>query len=478
MSASPADVTPGRTPNGTAPLIRRSRAADPLVRKDKKKRPSRPPPDPENALNGTQNISDHRLIVPGQARPEAIPPHLSKPPPGIHEVSDTAISGFSSAPIAPYEDFPLMMSVRALKEEMRLHVARFASKKTIDPSNEDDFTRPVRLHRRDARAPPPGAKAEEELGDSKNDIADAKEREMQEIQRAQREAEREAEMAQVAPSVNKSNHKRLGAFKKKTEQVYRRGQTEDEKAQSKLKYEEALPWHLEDFDNKHTWVGSYEAALSETNAMLVKQDGVFRITPLEKWYKFTPKQKFKFMTTEQAETHMNMPVKGSRWFMDIERATKLKQDEKNSRGFNKNRGLFVGRAGKDDEVLGGIEEKVEGPADVDALDFDEDRFADDEENPLFEGEDDEAKEAESRIKKDQLQANIFDLKDEKTYDKEEILEKELDEAKRKFGKKTKKALTKREKNFIYDSESDHPYSEEVIDPVFVLEVPLLTRSIE
>ena len=459
MSASPADHTPGQTPNGSGPFIRRPRVADPLVRKDKKKRPPRPPQNPANAQNGTHSSSSNRLLVPGHGRPEPVAPPPSKPPPSIHEVSDTAVSGFSSAPIADFKDFPLIMSVRALKEEMRLHVARFSSKKIVDPSNENEFTRPVRLHRRDARAPPPGAKVEE-LVDSKEGLADAKERETQEIQKAQREAEREAEMAQVAPSVNAGNQKRLGAFKKKTQQVYRKGQTEEEKAQSKLRYEEALPWHLEDFDNKHTWVGSYEAALSETNAMLVKQDGVFRITPIDKWYKFTPKQK-NTMTTEEAETRMKMPVKDSRWFTDIQKATKEKQEEKNSRSVYSTRGLFTGRAVQEDGTMGGIGEKREGPADIDALDFDEDRFADDEENPIFEGEEDEKKEAETRIKEDQLQANIFNLKDEKTYDKAEIREKKLSEEKRKFGKKTKKALTKREKNFIYDSDSDHPYSEEV-----------------
>ena len=473
MSASPA--TPGRTPNDSAPFIRRPRAADPLVRKDNKKRPPRPPQNPADAQNGVQTISSNRLVVPGQSRSEPIVPPPSKPPQSIHEVLDTAVSGFSSAPIAPVEDFPLFLSVKALKDEMRYHVARFASKKTIDPSNENEFTRPVRLHRRDARAPPPGAKVENV--DSKEGIAEAKERETQEIQKAQREAEREAEMAQVAPSVNSKYQRRPGAFKKKTQQVYRKGQNEEEKAQSKLRYEEALPWHLEDFDNKQTWVGSYEAALSGTNAMLVKEDGVFRITPIDKWYKFKPKQKFT-LTTEEAETRMKMPVKDSRWFMDIQKATKEKQEEKANRSTYSTRGLFTGRAVKDDGALDGMGVKREGPADIDALDFDEDRFADDEENPLFEGEDDEAKEAESRIKQDQLQANIFDLKDEKSYDKAEIREKRANEAKRKFGKKTKKALTKREKNFIYDSDSEHPYSEEVIDRCFLLRALMLTSCAE
>ena len=473
MSASPADRTPGRTPNGSLPpLIRRPKPADPLVRK--KPRAKRLPVPESNGLNGAHA---NGLLAPGskgrpqshgpqQVRvPRTTPPVL---PPSIHEASEAANSGFTSAPIAPYIDYPLVMTKRALKEELRLHVARFASKKKIDPSNEKEFTRPVRLHRRDPRAPPAGGENKDEDmlnsgADSKLGVLeDSKEKELQEMVRAEREARREAEMAQVAPAANTGGQKRLGAFKKKTQQVFRNDQTEEQKNVSKVRYEEALPWHLEDFDNKHTWVGSYEAALSETYCMLIQgQDGVFRLTPVDKWYKFTPKQQFKILTIEEAESHMNRKVKDPRWVME----THLNKEKQKEEQMNKKKtsGLYIGKMSNTSDSKGPSGGMVKGEDDQLELDFEED-FADDEEGRVLEGDEDEAKHAEERIRKDQLQANIFDLKSEKTYENAESLEKALKNAEKQFGKKTQKVLIKREKNYVYDydSDSNNPYAEEVM----------------
>ena len=110
---------------------------------------------------------------------------------------------------------------------------------------------------------------------------------------------------------------------------------------------------------------------------------------------------------------------------------------------------------------------VEG-LEADEMDFEEDRFADDEEHDDLFNEDEEAKAAEKRIKQDQLKANVFDLKNEKDYEEEEIREKREKEARRVLGKKVRKALQKREKNYDYSSGSDvNPYSdEEVISSSF------------
>ena len=474
MSASPADRTPGKTPNGTGPnVMRRPKPADPLMRpKERKRRLVRPA---ESTSSGVVNGTYPRALeTPIQGRPPAgathLPPHSTtlptRAPPGIHESLETARSGFSSAPIGPYKDYPLVMTKRALKEEMRLHVARFASKKTIDPRDESEFTRPVRLHRRDQRAPPAGGGARD--GDanmeSKEDPMDSKERELQEMLRAEREAQREAEMALVAPMVNTGGQKRLGAKQKKTQQVFRNDQTEEQKAAAKLRYEETLPWHLEDFDNKHTWVGTYEAALSENNAMMVQgKDDVFRITPIDRWYKFTSKAPFKTLTIEEAENRMGKKMKDPRWFMKDQEVAKAKQEEQKNKRATK--GLFVGKILDEDDAKVarvGIKRETAG---MDEIDFEED-FADDEENPLFDEDLEESKEAAQRIKQDQLQANFFDTKDEKQYDLAEKLEKREKAAQKLLGKKVRKALIKREKNYVYDSDSDNPYSDEVSSSVY------------
>ena len=469
MSASPTKPTPGGTPDGNLqPVMRRHKQADPLVRpRDRKRRPHRPVASNEifrSQVNGS--------TAPGQLGIQKASRHQSKPsqqdrplyfsPKGHNE----PVSGFSSAPVAQYIDYPLVTTKKSLMEGMRHHVARFASKKNVDPRDEHSFVRPVRLHRRDPRAPAFGGGAsKDENGELRGvDELDDKERERQDILKAERDAQREAELAKVAPVANSWGQKKPNAFdKKKTRQIFRNDPTDEQKAKTKLRYEEALPWHLEDFEGKQVWVGNYEAALSDTYAMFIHgPDGKFRIVPLEKWYKFTPKNQFKTLTIEEAETRMNKKVKDPRWFMDSQQATKERQDEQDNK--KATRGLFLGKWERGAGSSGSAAPRIKTEqADADDLDFEEDRFADDEENVLFEGELEETKQAEDRIKRDQLQANIFDLKEEKEYDKAELEEKREKDAEKKLGKGVKKALMKREKNYIYDSDSaDNPYSEEVL----------------
>lgn len=445
-------------------------AADPLVRPKKNRRPHPHNTHATNGVNG--NVQQNGLAVPRQGLTQVMPQRPSKPHNKsnlqassiITDDTEQTTSLFTLPPTGPYVDFPLIMTKRALAESLRFHVARFYSKKNIDPRNEEEFTKPVRLHRRDPRAPPGGGggdKLDSAMGgmDSKNGILDDKDREKQDLLRSQREAEREVEMAQVAPSANTSHQKKGGAFKKKTQQVFRNDQTEEQKAGTKLRYEEALPWHLEDFDNKQTWVGNYEKALSETYAQLVPHDGKMYVTPIEKWYKFAPKTPFETLSIDEAEKLMEKKVKDPRFITDLMKANQAKQQE----ALQKKAGskLFMGRsANNDDGKVANAAMKREA-ADVDELDFEEDRFADDEENNLFDGEVEDAKDAEERIKRDQLQANVFNLKDEKSYDKAETLEKKEKEAQKKLSRKIIKALRRQEKNYAYESESDNPYSSEV-----------------
>lgn len=466
MSASPADLTPGPTPNGVIrTIMRRPRQADPLVRpKDRKKRLQRPP-----QTNGIVEPRPNGLTGPGQGYTKSTISQHGKPP-QLHQLAPSlpdgsvAVSGFSSSPVAPARDYPLVISKKALMEGLRHHVSRFSSKKTVDPRNTEEFVRPVRLHRRDPRAPAfaggEGKNADmQKVGDTGLEDDD---RLKQEILKAERDAQREAEMAQVAPAANTGGQKRPNTFKKKTQQIFRNDQTEEQKTESKLRYEEALPWHLEDFEGRQVWVGSYESALSDTYATLVQSpDGKFRMTPLHKWYKFTPKNQFKTLTIEEAESRMSKKTKEPRWFMESQLANKEKENEQENKKAAK--GLFIGKweRGAGASGLTAPKNKQE-QADADDLDFEEDRFADDEENVLFEGEDEETKEAEDRIKRDQLQANIFDLKEEKEYDKAEQEEKKEKDAEKRLGKGVKKALMKREKNYIYDSDSaDNPYTDQV-----------------
>lgn len=251
-------------------------------------------------------------------------------------------------------------------------------------------------------------------------------------------------------------------FGKKVQTVYRNDQTEAKRAQSKLRYEEALPWHLEDFDNKSIWVGNYEDALSGNYAALSHDpDGKFRIVPLEKWYKFIPKHSFKNFSLEEAEKRMGAKIKQeNKWAAEsLERRERAARDENHSRLAKQ---LFVGRTGSNKRE--GDEPNFKSEyGEVDDLDFEEDRFADDEETPFMDNvKDTEEKETETRIKLDQLQANTFALRDEKEADMQEEEERKAYEELKKVGKRVKKTIVKREKNYIYESDSgEDPYTESV-----------------
>jgi transcription initiation factor TFIIF subunit alpha len=471
MSASPSDRTPNQTPNGTLPPLKRrpKPAVDPLVRpKDRNKKVYRPLPASGTAINGVNG--SRRLQGPTsseQRSAHAIPPRV-KTPPGdstksstIVDVDAAAHSGFSSKPIAPYTDFPLIISKRKLVEGLRFHVAKFTSKKTIDPRDDNQFVKPLRLHRRDPQAGPGGAgviKGHEV--DSKDGLLNDKERAQQEVLRAQREAERAAEMAQVAPATHTGNQKRSSKFQKRTQQVFRKDQTEEQKESAKLRYEESIPWVLEDFDNKQTWVGGYEAALSKTYAQFVQKDDKFYVTPIEKWYKFTPKTPYTALSIEKAEDLLKQKHKDPKWLQEQMRANREKTEEMQNRKATS--GLYVGKSERptaDNIAIKGEDE------DARELDFDEENmFADDEENDIFEGVEKEDKdEIAKRVRKDMLSANVFDLKDEKEYTAAEILERKTKQERKQFGKKMKKALLKREKNLIYNTEDSdtNPYDSEV-----------------
>ncbi|KAI5305320.1 hypothetical protein KEM56_004732 [Ascosphaera pollenicola] len=422
------------------PLVRvRRQKADPLVR-PKKRLPPRPPQDPAIAGLNSHPAAPAPAPAPQPPAPAAsVPPRTVVPP-----LPETAVNGFTGPPLSDVvTDYPVVTTKRALLEGLRHHVARFTSKKNIDPRDESQFVRPVRLQRRDPRA------TQEEIVPEKpkpvkGQLANLTEAEREELEarKLAKEKEREESLAQIAPSVA-STQKRANPPKQRTQQVFKAEMTPQEIARARVKYEEALPWHLEDFENKSTWVGNYEAAMSETYVMFVpRRDRKMSMIPLDKWYKFTAKKNFKHMSLEEAEKQMAKTTKEPVWLSQ--------KIEKDSEPKEKRGGLYTGKH----DVGGNVFE-------ADELDFEEDRFADDEERPdLFEEEDEDTKIAEERIKKDQLKANIFNLKTEEVYDEEEMKEKLEKEAFRHYGKQVQKALQRREKNYDYSSGSEeNPYEE-------------------
>lgn len=472
MSASPAAPSPSVSDGKTPPVgpgnIRRMKArpaGDPLRMGAKRK----PIPKPLGAgagtartaarpnANGLQAVSNPAAIL---ATPSAFAiPKNQGPGPELPQGPAVVQTTFSEAPLGEYRDFALVTTKKAMRESLheRYHIARFASKKKIDLMNQDEFVRPVTLHRRDPNAPVAGKEAKPDP----DEMIDDKEREKLDIAKEEKARQRAADLALIAPSGNNAAamaQKRNQAFRgEKTTQIYRIDKTEEDRKRSDLRYEEALPWHLEDAETKQTWVGSYESALSDTNVILVPEHGVFKMIPVEKWYKFTAKNHFKSMTIEEAEAQMKKKSKPTRWAMHDEENSQSKKELQETRmrfgtvfGVKKESASFKNSGKRELE-------------DTDDLDFDaEGLFQDDDEQVTVEPVDDEeSKTTQDKIKKEQMGANLFGDADELEIEKE--LEKEQAEEKlRKVnGKGIKKALKKREKNHLHesDSEDNDPFNE-------------------
>ncbi|KID76575.1 transcription initiation factor IIF subunit alpha, partial [Metarhizium brunneum ARSEF 3297] len=424
-------------PNPLRPMRKRPRPANPLVAPSRKI-PSKPSVKAnsgtlqQTSLNGSKpNNDDQRKQYGG----------WSEPPPQ-HQ----------------YSDIPIMTTKKSLLEGLRYHLMKFSQARVsdppIDPTDQDEFARPVTLHRRDARQPPPGraTKVEEpeppQVGEQEAErLAQAK---------AEREAQRAIDLAKIAPVAKDNNPKRPKKQKEEKTMFNRAPKSEAAKKESDLRYEEALPWHLEDADGKNVWVGSYVAALSEANVAFMIDKSVFRMVPLEKWYRFGAKPPFQPFTIDQAEAFMNRKVDVGRWIMKDEEKKAGQSDLEATRKLLYGRGQMI-KTESDTFKAASRSEKL----DHDELDVSGDEFQDDDETPYFERmEDDDTKESKDRIRREQLGANLFGEGDEQGVDKElqEQLREELE--RQKYGKSTKKALIKRDREDIYESDDseENPWS--------------------
>ncbi|KAI1761208.1 Rap30/74 interaction domain-containing protein [Hypoxylon sp. FL1150] len=446
-------------PPGAPPLRKRPNAPNPLV---PRKKPARRPP-PTTLPKG---------VAPGvAARPGLKPPHpgLARQGQPNPEALRRQNGGWSTPKPDGAQEFPLYVTKKALKEGLRFHVMRFALPSNrvldqndpgIDPSNQDDFTRPVTLHRREPRQPPPGREVKKELPVDEENPVDTAEAERIAQLKADREAQRAADNAQKAPVAKDTGPKTKQQKdpKKPGIQVHRAPRTEEQKKQAEIRYEEALPWHLEDADGKNVWVGQYEAPLSDCKIALKIHNGGYRIIPLEKWYKFHSKRgAFNAMTIEEAEKAMNKKVSLGRWAV---RDTQRQEAEK---AMADSRAIVNGRTAVKQESGTFKSVSRREKMDHDDIDMSGDEFQDDDETAGWEPDHDEdSKQASDRIRRDQLNANLFGDADEVKVEKEEDEEKKEELERKKYGKEVAKALKKRDKQFQYSSDSSdgNPFASE------------------
>lgn len=472
MSSNPAGQPgpsgqPGQT-NGANPkpplkklpphLLRRKKA-DPLVAR--KKPVSRPPTAPQASILSSANKAGITAFsLPSEARTiNTLNAEEEAKKLAAFNAQRKANGGWTDpAPEGGYREFPVVTTKRALREGIRYHVMRFAKAgkggdddAEIDPTNQDDFTRPVSLHRRDPRQPAPGRAVKEEPATpapAAPQTADEKDAEKAAQLKAEREAQRALDMAQIAPVAAKESAAKKPAAgqqqkKEKQFQLYFPKNTAEQKKETEIRYEEALPWHLEDADGKNVWVGTYVSALSEANVALVINGSSFRMVPLEKFYRFTPKPPFKAYSIEQAEEIMGKKMSAGRWAMRDDEKRKAREE------LEETRRTIGGRARVKLESSTYRSAPRSEKVDHDDIDMEGDEFQDDDENVGLEPENDEdSKDTRERLRRNHLGANLFGDADEKEVDKEE----QEDKAARKtgqLGKQLRKALAKREAHLEY-----------------------------
>lgn len=362
-----------------------------------------------------------------------------------------------------------MTTKKALLDGLRYHLIKFSQSKMddkpIDPTDDHEFARPVTLHRRDARQPPAGRAMKVEEPEQRPPVDELEAERLAQV-KADKEAQKAIDQAKIAPVAKDPNPKPKKKQKEEKTQFHRTHKTEAAKKESELRYEEALPWHLEDADGKNVWVGSYVAALSE-HCVAFKIDGsVFRMVPLEKWYKFTAKPPFQPYTIDEAEALMGRKMDVGRWVMKgEEKKAELAELEATRRMLGG--GARMIKTESSTFKAASRAEKMEH----DDIDMSGDEFQDDDEAPTFERNDDEdAKESKDRIRREQLGANLFGEGDEQQVEKDlnEQLKEELE--RQKYGKTTKKALIKRDREDIYasDQSEENPWSSSVSSLSIVL----------
>ncbi|KAK1759519.1 hypothetical protein QBC47DRAFT_372257 [Echria macrotheca] len=364
-------------------------------------------------------------------------------------------------------EFPLVTTKKALMEGIRHHIMRLSKPRgahdrgegAVDVMDQDQFPRPVTLTRRDPRQLPAHKLALMKQEDTPMNAADEAEAERLRQQKADREAQRALDQAQIAPVTKAAETKPKSNNKKDKVSTFYGRNSEEQKKQSGLRYEETLPWHLEDAEGKAgVWVGSYVAGISDMNCALVIDGGNFRMIPLERYYKFDEKPKFNTFSLDDAENMMKAKKTVKRWIMlDMEKNAMEKEREET-------RQFLRGRARvKTESATSRAAPKTERQDDFE-LDMSGDEFQDDDEAPGFDADDEDTKDAKTRIRREALGANLFGEGEEDKVDEEER-ERQLEKLKKKMiGKKTIKDLMKLEHAMDFedldsDKDENNPFTD-------------------
>lgn len=358
----------------------------------------------------------------------------------------------SNSNLSNYQEFSLRCTTLEEVKDLRHHIMKFHSRTHIDPAKT--FTAPVRLHRKDPRNmqnqltlaeleerrkrgipdDQMDVDVKEEGSEVKTEGADGKEDDKKKNgdDKGKSPAE-QVDISLIAPDGG-ARRSKVNPFQKKTRQVV----LGDENAR-KLRYEEHYPWVMEDFEGKNTWVGNYEAGQADSYVLFMFDANGFKMVPAEKYYKMTPRNKYQTLSAEEAEKRMQKGEQQNRWAMRYFTDKEQKSTPNMRRRFRTT----------DNTVR--EEDPIRRDEEQDEIDFDEE-FADDEEAPIMEGNEEEVKEVEKKVKKE-LRNDSTDA----LFEESENEDSKMDKA----GLKLIKSLRSLEKNGNYDSDEDiNPYATE------------------
>lgn len=355
-------------------------------------------------------------------------------------------------PADDYREIPVYITKKDIKEGLRVHAMRFNKTRTsgtVDIMDDTQFPRPVTLHRKDARDVHQPLDAKDGSG-SPAPMDDAEAERLAKI-KEEKEAQRAVDQAQIAPVTREAQARKPAAkeARMETKTFYAKRSAERQK-ENNLRYEESLPWVVEDADGKSVFVSQYLGPLSESMVALHFEGTAVRAVPVEKFYKFTHKPPFKAYSIEEAEALMKKQVVQGRWSMRQDEKDKVKEEEKATRQFLTGRSMV--KLESNTFKSAARSEKQEH----DDIDFSGDEFQDDDENPTFDRNegDDETKDSKERIRREQLGANLFGEADENEIEEELRREEAEEEARKRLGKGLTKHLVKLEKHLEYKEDPD------------------------
>lgn len=376
------------------------------------------------------------MMRPSNADPQSFPGPSTAPRHDLPQFPGPSGAASASAPPAAANDvkeFPLRFYNDDDLKDSRYHMLKFHSRNPVDPAAQ--FTPPIRFNRKDPSLVQ--VTAEEAAGEGQEGNAE--------------DVKPDEAGAGAGPGAE-GEKKKNNPFsrRKKTHQV--QGGDDDAK---KLRSEEHLPWVMEDFDNKNTWISSYEAAQSDSYAVFVYDHDGFKVIPLEKWYKMSQVGRYATLSLEDAEDKMERTHNHrDRWFMSTLQPRQVQQDRE-----LQSQQLMPDLSRPRMRTVIGSEERK--PTLDEELDYDDaELFDDDEGAPIMDGPEEDVKDIEGRMRREQRQANQLLEADDRYADIDELFgdnEEHMD----KQGKKLRRYLRSLEKNQFYDSDEDeNPYASE------------------